>query len=341
MFEDFENRMGFWKNLGSNFTINYSGDEPSFMSDGEMWASIGPNAGTKTLAEWEDGYVLINNPDGTITANPKYTSGLDPETLVRVPIGPQSPTAMFPSTGGGVVVTGYGAENKTFAATATIPSLKEIYENGHPYVKEFTIGSSATGVSFPEDDTVQIMGHNGTYFTGSDYDPVTKGQINRYGTVLRVIPAEGYQVFVGGYVGKGFGRSIESKDLPYKRSIHLIGPDGTKYMPTKAAVNPTGTGSGSSSGSSSGSGSGSGNGSGSGSGGSNGSGSGNGTDPNDCANEKRAVNTDTTCGDCLSGYTEDTAGVCIADEPEEEEKKTNWLLWGGIAAVAAFAFMGR
>ena len=318
MFEDFENRMGFWKNLGSNFTINYSGDEPSFMSDGEMWASIGPNAGTKTLAEWEDGYVLINNPDGTITANPKYTSGLDPETLVRVPVGPQSPTAMFPSTGGGVVVTGYGAENKTFAATATIPSLKEIYENGHPYVKEFTIGSSATGVSFPEDDIIQITGHDGTYSTGSDYDPATGGQIQRYGTMMRFVAAQGYQVNVGGFNNDSYGKTIPSTDLPYKRTIFIIGPDGTKYIPT------SGTG-GSTSGGSSGSGSGS-----------------KETDPNDCASENRELNTDDTCGDCLSGYTEDTDGDCIADEPEEEEEEKgfNWLLWGGIAVVCMYATMG-
>jgi len=65
------------------------------------------------------------------------------------------------------------------------------------------------------------------------------------------------------------------------------------------------------------------------------------TDPNDCASENRNVNTDETCGDCLSGYSEDDDSICVADEPEEEEKKTNWLLYGGIAAaVAAFAFMG-
>ena len=102
MFEDFENRSGFWKGLGSNFTINYAGSTPSFLSSGEMWQSM-DGSNTQTLAAWENGWVLTNNPDGSMTANPKYTSGLPSETIVRVPVGPtnlQNP----PSGGGGVVV---------------------------------------------------------------------------------------------------------------------------------------------------------------------------------------------------------------------------------------------
>ena len=87
MFEDFENRSGFWKGLGSNFTINYSGSTPSFLSSGEMWQSM-DGSNTQTLAAWENGWVLTNNPDGSMTANPKYTSGLPSETIVRVPVGP-------------------------------------------------------------------------------------------------------------------------------------------------------------------------------------------------------------------------------------------------------------
>jgi hypothetical protein len=103
MFEDFENRMGFWKDLGSNFTINYSGLAPSFLTSGEMWESMDSGT-TQTLAAWENGWVLTNNPDGTITANPKYTSGLPSETLVKVPVGPQSPSTS-PATGiGGVAI---------------------------------------------------------------------------------------------------------------------------------------------------------------------------------------------------------------------------------------------
>ena len=103
MFEDFENRSGFWKDLGSNFTINYSGSSPSFLTSSEMWQSMDSGT-TQTLAAWEDGWVLTNNPDGTITANPKYTSGLPSETLVKVPVAPQSPKASPTSGIGGVAL---------------------------------------------------------------------------------------------------------------------------------------------------------------------------------------------------------------------------------------------
>jgi len=109
MFEDFENRMGFWKNLGSNFTIQYSGDAPSFMTDSEMWQSMDSGT-TQTLAAWENGWVLINNPDGTITANPKYTSGLPSETLTKVPIGFAPPTNTTPTSAGGGVVVAFNNE---------------------------------------------------------------------------------------------------------------------------------------------------------------------------------------------------------------------------------------
>ena len=110
MFEDFENRTGFWKTLGSNFTINYSGDAPSFLTSGEMWESMDSGT-TQTLAAWENGWSLNNNPDGTITANPKYTMGLPSETLVRVPIGLSTPSTSPSSAGGGVVVA-YSTENE-------------------------------------------------------------------------------------------------------------------------------------------------------------------------------------------------------------------------------------
>ena len=109
MFEDFENRMGFWKNLGSNFTIQYSGDAPSFMTDSEMWQSMDSGT-TQTLAAWENGWVLTNNPDGTITANPKYTSGLPSETLTKVPVGFAPPTNTTPTSAGGGVVVAFNNE---------------------------------------------------------------------------------------------------------------------------------------------------------------------------------------------------------------------------------------
>ena len=60
MFEDFENRSGFWKDLGSNFTINYSGDAPSFLTSGEMWSAM-DGSETQTLAAWENGWVKPSN----------------------------------------------------------------------------------------------------------------------------------------------------------------------------------------------------------------------------------------------------------------------------------------
>jgi hypothetical protein len=124
VFEDFENRSGFWKGLGSNFTINYSGSNPSFLTSGEMWQSM-DGSNTQTLAAWENGWVLTNNPDGSMTANPKYTSGLPSETIVRVPVGPTSPTDSPMGGMGGVVVTGYGAEEPIVAEEDVGPGGEE------------------------------------------------------------------------------------------------------------------------------------------------------------------------------------------------------------------------
>ena len=62
------------------------------------------------------------------------------------------------------------------------------------------------------------------------------------------------------------------------------------------------------------------------------------TDPNDCAGENRVKGTDDVCGSCLSGYTEDDTGMCVADEdPADDTEDTNWLLYGGLGAVALVA----
>ena len=127
----------------------------------------------------------------------------------------------------------FSAENET------IPPLKEIYEKGHPFVKEFTIGESATGISWPDAKTLQIIGHDGTFYTGSDYDPSTGEQVAHYGTLVRIIPADGYKVVVGGWESDGYGKVLPSHNLPFKKEIHIIGPDGTKYTPTKTIVTTT------------------------------------------------------------------------------------------------------
>jgi hypothetical protein len=63
------------------------------------------------------------------------------------------------------------------------------------------------------------------------------------------------------------------------------------------------------------------------------------TDPNDCAGENRVKGTDDVCGSCLSGYTEDDTGVCVADVADVAETETNWLLYGGIGVVALGAVL--
>ena len=63
-----------------------------------------------------------------------------------------------------------------------------------------------------------------------------------------------------------------------------------------------------------------------------GGGNGNGTGASStCATENRVANTDDTCGECLSGFTEDSTGVCVADATEEEGP--NYLLYGGGLAL--------
>tara|TARA_R110000823_G_scaffold158_9_gene695 strand:- start:799 stop:1302 length:504 start_codon:yes stop_codon:yes gene_type:complete len=64
------------------------------------------------------------------------------------------------------------------------------------------------------------------------------------------------------------------------------------------------------------------------------------TDPNqkDCSAENREAGAKSgDCGDCLSGFTADATGLCVADVADETE--TNWLLYGGVA-IALILSMG-
>ena len=58
----------------------------------------------------------------------------------------------------------------------------------------------------------------------------------------------------------------------------------------------------------------------------------------DCPSENREAGADdTVCGACLSGFTEDATGVCVADvdtSTDETKEGTNWLLYGGLAIAA-------
>lgn len=54
-------------------------------NSGSVWESL-DSSETKTLAEWQNSFTLRANPDGTITAEYRYTSGLPPMTLREVPL---------------------------------------------------------------------------------------------------------------------------------------------------------------------------------------------------------------------------------------------------------------
>ena len=72
-------------------------------------------------------------------------------------------------------------------------------------------------------------------------------------------------------------------------------------------------------------------------------GTGDGGTAKDCATENREAGaTDTECGDCLSGFTADATGVCVADVADDEtETETNWLIYGviGVALIGGIFFL--
>ena len=58
----------------------------------------------------------------------------------------------------------------------------------------------------------------------------------------------------------------------------------------------------------------------------------------DCASENRVLNDDDSCGDCLSGYTEDTIGDCVADATDEEKSKLPWIIGAIVVVGGAYYF---
>ena len=67
-------------------------------------------------------------------------------------------------------------------------------------------------------------------------------------------------------------------------------------------------------------------------------GTGDGATAKDCSTENREAGAKSgDCGDCLSGFTADATGLCVADVADETE--TNWLLYGGVA-IALILSMG-
>ena len=63
----------------------------------------------------------------------------------------------------------------------------------------------------------------------------------------------------------------------------------------------------------------------------------------DCATENRESGAKSgDCGDCLSGFTANATGVCVADVADDEtETETNWLIYGviGVALIGGIFFL--
>ncbi len=57
-----------------------------------MWQSR-DSGETKSLAAWADGYVLTQNPDGSVQAKTKFSNGIPPQTLVKIAGPNQNPFA--------------------------------------------------------------------------------------------------------------------------------------------------------------------------------------------------------------------------------------------------------
>lgn len=76
--DDLQNVSAFYGGPSNELNWTYLNDRQR----SSLWQ--GDDGATKTLDAWEDGYVVTTNPDGTLTAKPKYTSGLPEITLRRV-----------------------------------------------------------------------------------------------------------------------------------------------------------------------------------------------------------------------------------------------------------------
>jgi len=312
MFEDFENRSGFWKDLGSNFTINYSGLAPSFLTSGEMWSSM-DGSETQTLAAWENGWVLTNNPDGTMTATPKYTSGLISKTLVRVPVGPQSPNS---SPTGGV-----GGVQVAFSAQGT--------EEQHFWKNKVQIFEHCMS------DENFTLGWEKTLDVG-EYDRETLEPNNKNDNISAIHIPEGYKVVAHqNYIDDADTGTVWEWDGPMNKTCLADGSgaanDQISYLKITClsgytqndigvCVKSTGGGTG-------------------------GTGGPYIAPIAPCADANRETNTDGSCAaGCKTDYEFDSVtGDCVESssdtEPEEEEDGINWLLWGGLAAVAAVVVM--
>ena len=76
--DDLQNVSAFYGGPSNELNWTYLNDRQR----SSLWQS--DDGATKTLDAWEDGYVVTTNPSGTLTAKPKYTSGLPEITLRKV-----------------------------------------------------------------------------------------------------------------------------------------------------------------------------------------------------------------------------------------------------------------
>jgi len=76
--DDLQNISAFYGGPSNELNWTFLNDRQS----SSLWQ--GDDGTTQTLDAWENAYVVRTNPDGTLSAKPKYTSGLPEVTLRKV-----------------------------------------------------------------------------------------------------------------------------------------------------------------------------------------------------------------------------------------------------------------
>ena len=76
--DDLQNISAFYGGPSNELNWTFLNDRQS----SSLWQ--GDDGTTQTLDAWENAYVVRTNPDGTLSAKPKYTSGLPEITLRKV-----------------------------------------------------------------------------------------------------------------------------------------------------------------------------------------------------------------------------------------------------------------
>ena len=106
--------------------------QPSFIMDSQIWQSI-DSGETQDRSAWENGYVLTDNLDGTITAQPKNTAGIPPLTLRKVPIMTEN-TKNFESPTLAPANLGPGGTQQTPAFVVAQPNKDTLSSNNETFI---------------------------------------------------------------------------------------------------------------------------------------------------------------------------------------------------------------